>query len=258
MKWLFVSDLHYTLKQFDWVLAKAQNYDVVVIGGDLLDISAHVDGRVQIVVVLKYLKRLMSLTQLVVCSGNHDLDARSPAGEKVAKWMDKVRQLGIPADGDSVVVGNTLITVCPWWDGPVSRQAVAEQLARDAAKPKDSWIWVYHSPPEGSATSQARQRSFGDSELTAWIEQYRPDMVLSGHVHGAPFSKTGSWADRMGSTAVFNPGRQPGPIPTFIAIQTELRKAMWLSLAGAERVDLDTAIERPLPSLTELPSWAMD
>jgi len=47
MKCLLTSDLHYTLKQFDWVISVAQNFDVVVIAGDHLDISSTVEaGRV--------------------------------------------------------------------------------------------------------------------------------------------------------------------------------------------------------------------
>ena len=38
MRLLFVADLHYSLKQFDWLLAHANEYDVAAIGGDLLDI----------------------------------------------------------------------------------------------------------------------------------------------------------------------------------------------------------------------------
>jgi Icc-related predicted phosphoesterase len=37
MKILYVADLHYSLKQFDWLLANAGPFDVVAIGGDLLD-----------------------------------------------------------------------------------------------------------------------------------------------------------------------------------------------------------------------------
>ena len=39
MRILVVSDLHYTLKQLDWVTAVAPDYDLVVIAGDLLDMS---------------------------------------------------------------------------------------------------------------------------------------------------------------------------------------------------------------------------
>ena len=169
----------------------------------MLDISGFVDGRVQIAVVLKYLKRLMGDTQVIVCSGNHDLDSRNQAGEKVARWMDKVRGLGIPTDGDSLALGDILFTICPWWDGPVTREAVAEQFARDAAKPKKSWIWVYHSPPEGSPTSRTRERSFGDKDLTGWIETFHPTSCSRGistrRRSTAPAAGRTGW-DRPGSS----------------------------------------------------------
>ncbi|MGD8809129.1 MAG: metallophosphoesterase [Gammaproteobacteria bacterium] len=255
MKCLLVSDLHYALKQFDWTADAADDYDVVVVGGDHLDISGHVDGRAQIVVILKYLQRLKERTQAVVCSGNHDLDVRNGAGEKVAGWMERVRRLGIPTDGDSLMVGDVLFTICPWWDGPATRQAVADQLARDAAKPKTAWVWVYHAPPEGSPTSQARNHSFGDADLAGWIETYTPDFVLTGHIHQAPFEEGGSWADRIGRTWVFNAGRQIGPTPTHVAIHFGEREAFWSSMIGSEYIDLDAPLERPLRKTAEPPAW---
>lgn len=54
MKILYVADLHYSLKQFDWLVANADPYDVVAIGGDLLDVGGLLDPDVQIVVVEKY------------------------------------------------------------------------------------------------------------------------------------------------------------------------------------------------------------
>ena len=216
MKCLLVSDLHYALKQYDWVSNVSKDFDVVVIAGDHLDISSAVEARAQIAVILTYLKRLHTRTKLIVCSGNHDLDALNDAGEKVAKWITKVRQFGAPTDGDSLSVDGVLITICPWWDGPQTRETVGAQLARDAEKPKQQWIWVYHAPPDESPTSWGGQKHFGDAELVRWIKQYQPDIVLSGHIHQSPFRQGGSWVDQLGSTWVFNPGRQIGPDPTHI------------------------------------------
>ena len=112
----------------------AGHFDLVVIAGDHLDISGHVDGRAQIVVVLKYLQRLHAKVRLIASSGNHDLNARNEAGEKIARWMGRVRDLGVPTDGDSVEIDDTLFTICPWWDGPGVRDEVGGQLARDAPK----------------------------------------------------------------------------------------------------------------------------
>ena len=84
MRLLLVADLHYSLPQFDWVLNIADGFDVVVMAGDHLDLASLVDGRAQTVVVRKYFSRLRAKTRLVICSGNHDLDAKNAGGEKVS------------------------------------------------------------------------------------------------------------------------------------------------------------------------------
>jgi Icc-related predicted phosphoesterase len=255
MRCLLVSDLHYVLKQFDWVLARAEHFDVVVIAGDHLDISSSVDARTQILVISKYLRQLQARTRVLICSGNHDLDTRNADGEKYARWVSAFRSQGIPTDGDSYEADEVLFTVCPWWDGPQTRRAVGELLARDAAKEKAAWIWVYHAPPSDSPTCLAGKRSIGDDALAGWIEQYQPRIVLCGHIHQSPFSKDGSWVDRRGSTWVFNAGRQIGPVPTHVVFDTTREAAIWFSQAGAEAIALDRPLERPIPELTELPDW---
>jgi Icc-related predicted phosphoesterase len=117
------------------------------------------------------------------------------------------------------------VTICPWWDGPHARKAVAAQIARDAAKPRTSWVCVYHAPPSGSPTCWDGKKFYGDAELVAWIEAYKPDIVFAGHIHQAPFTQTGSWADRIGSTWVFNCGNQIAPTPTRIIVDTDAREA---------------------------------
>ncbi len=91
MKILFVADLHYALKQFDWLTANAASFDVAVIGGDLLDLGSALDLDVQIVVIEKYLCRLRERTRLLVSSGNHDCDVRSGADESICKWLQDVK-----------------------------------------------------------------------------------------------------------------------------------------------------------------------
>ena len=72
MNLLFVADLHYALKQFDWLTVNAAECDALIIGGDLLDIAGVLEIDVQVVVVEKYLQRLRQATRLIVSSGNHD------------------------------------------------------------------------------------------------------------------------------------------------------------------------------------------
>ena len=97
MRLLFVADLHYSLKQFDWLLTHAGEYDAVVIGGDLLDLSSTLDADVQIAIVEKYLGLLRQKTRLVVSSGNHDGDSRNSADESVAAWLCSARAEGLLA-----------------------------------------------------------------------------------------------------------------------------------------------------------------
>jgi Icc-related predicted phosphoesterase len=246
MKVLVVSDLHYALKQFDWVLRVAQEFDVVIIAGDLLDMSAHVDGRAQIVVVLKYLQRLSAMTKLVVCSGNHDLDARDADGERTAKWLGQLRKLNISSDGDSFVGGDMLFSICPWWDGQLARSRIAEQFERDAARRTGKWAWVYHAPPTGSATSWDGRRAYGDEALAKWIGEYAPDFVFSGHVHTAPFCPGGSWIDRLGRTWVFNAGFQIGPAPASLVLDTFEKAVLWSSTGRREYVGLNETLQAPL------------
>jgi hypothetical protein len=228
---------------------------VVVMAGDHLDVASLVDGRAQSVVVRKYFNRLRGKTRLVICSGNHDLDAKHETGEKIAKWLGAAQNDGVLSDGESFVLDDTLFTICPWWDGPVIRARIGAQLAGAAARRTGRWIWIHHAPPDKSPTSWGGGRHFGDVELREWIEQYAPDIVLSGHVHQSPFVTDGSWVDRIGPTWVFNAGQQFGAPPAHIVIDTDAGEALWFSSAGRQFVRLDEALMRPVPRLDAVPEW---
>ena len=250
MKMLLVSDLHYTLKQFDWVCQVADQFDLVAIAGDHLDIAAVAALEAQIIVISKYLSRIQSKTRLLVSSGNHDLDMRNAEGERVAAWINGKAFPGIAVDGQLLEMGEAAITVCPWWDGPIGRAAVDVQLSRDAAQRGRRWIWMYHAPPDQSPVSWSGKGYLGDVELRAWIELYQPDVVLTGHIHQSPFKSGGSWADRIGKTWVFNAGRQIGPIPTCVVIDFGAERASWHSMEGVEELELDRPLGQPAAELS--------
>jgi Icc-related predicted phosphoesterase len=256
MRCLFVADLHYSLAQFDWLLQAAPRYDVVVLAGDALDMGSDVDYRAQTLVVRKYLQRLARVTRLIVCSGNHDLDSRGESGEQVARWIDDIRSPEIASDGDSIVIDDTLFTICPWWDGPVARERLVAQLDADARRRQGlRWAWIHHAPPLNSPTSWTGSRSLGDADVERWINQHRPDIVVAGHVHQSPFVKGGSWADRIGRTWVFNIGHQFGAPPAHIALETTVGEALWMSQLGVQTVRLDVPLAPCIWPDGVLPEW---
>jgi Icc-related predicted phosphoesterase len=231
MKVLAVSDLHYRLRQFDWLTEAASELaaDVVVIAGDLLDIRSAVPLDAQSVAITATLAALGSRVPVLAASGNHDLDSRDADGEKTARWLTDVRADGVTTDAGSVMIEDTLFTVCPWWDGPLGRAKLAERLAADAARAKARWVWVYHAPPTGSPLSWDGRREYGDDALTEWLAEFAPDVVLAGHIHQAPFVPGGGWAQQLGSTWLFNPGHEPGPVPTHIVLDLAEQTATWRS-----------------------------
>lgn len=248
MKMLFVADLHYGLKQFDWLIANAPSFNTVVIGGDLLDLGSDLDLDTQIVVVEKYLSRISDLTRLLVSSGNHDGDGRNAAQESICHWLHEAKDGELYVDGDSVEIGGTLVTICPWWDGDETKAEVEKLLERDATRAKQKWVWIYHAPPDGSPVCWTGRQSGGDAVLTEWIARFNPDLVLSGHIHNAPFYADGSWIDRLGKTWVFNAGRQLGPSPSYIIVDFEKMTARWVSVE--EDLTRDLASPGPVTSST--------
>lgn len=238
MQILAISDLHYRLKHWDWLVGAAADVDVVAVAGDLADVASLVPIDVQSVVLATYLDRLAESAVVLAASGNHDLDGPGEHGEQVAGWLRLPRADGVVVDGASVDVDGTRFTVCPWWDGPAGRDAVAAQLAAAAVDRPARWVWVYHSPPAGTVLCRDGRREFPDHDLAGWIAEHEPDLVLCGHIHQAPWVDGGSWHDRLGRTVVFNPGRQIGPVPPHIRIDTDAGTAEWYGVYDSETIEL--------------------
>lgn len=238
MRALLVSDLHYDLRKLDWVLAEAGGVDLVVVAGDLLDISSRVPLDAQITVILEYLARFAERATVVVCSGNHDLDSRGANGEKVTGWISEAGRAGAHVDGDSVEVGGWLVTSCAWWEGPATLARLEEQLDAAAERRRGPWLWAYHGPPEGSL-SWTGSKHYGDPELPRLLDQHQPELVLCGHIHQAPFVSDGSWHERRGRSLLFNSGHQIGPVPAHVRFDLDAGRASWWSSEASDELDLE-------------------
>ncbi|GAA2120317.1 metallophosphoesterase [Nocardioides bigeumensis] len=72
-----MADLHYALRQYDWLCEAAADFDLVVIAGDLLDLRSVVPIPAQSVAIAAQLGRLGQRRTTVACSGNHDIGGRA-------------------------------------------------------------------------------------------------------------------------------------------------------------------------------------
>ena len=232
MRYLVTSDLHYNLPQLDWIAEQAPDYDAVVFAGDHLDGGGYAGLDAQVAMFIAYFGELATVTTVIASSGNHDLANRREDGEKAALWMQRIDQR-VHRDGANARLGGDLVSVCAWWEGPATLAEVEAQLEAAAAERVGRrWFWVYHSPPDLSPTSWSGTRHYGDDVLNALIERHQPDIVLTGHVHEAPFRPDGSWHDRIGATLVLNAGRHAGPIPEHLMLDTDAGEVAWWSLDG--------------------------
>ena len=239
MRHLVVADLHYSLRQWDWLLREAGHFDGVIVAGDLLDLASAVDLEAQSVVILKYLARLAAAApRVLVTSGNHDLDGVDEDQERAALWLAEARTAGALIDGDGCDLDGWRLTLCPWWDGERGRSRVAAQLAGEAARRNGPWGWIHHAPPKGCRTSWTGKADAGDPVLTGWIREYQPDFVLCGHIHQAPFQAGGAWTDTIGRTRVFNAGHYLAAEPPFLVLDLAARTVEWISAAGREQIAL--------------------
>jgi Icc-related predicted phosphoesterase len=235
---LAATDVHYRLGHFDWLVSAARSVDVVALTGDLADVANPVPLDVQIVVLERYLDLIAESAVVLVASGNHDLDGPGSHGEQVASWLQRPRTGPVHTDGASVDLDGYRFTMVPWWDGPITRQEVDDQLAAASVDRPDRWVWLYHAPPAGTVLCFDGRREFPDRDVAEWIAHYQPDVVFSGHIHQAPWTEGGSWHDRIGRTAVFNAGRQVGKVPPHIILDTATGSADWFGVFDNESVAL--------------------
>ena len=256
MHCLIVSDIHYSLAQYDWILRVAKNYQLVVLAGDLLDVSAIADIGAQIVVINKYIEKLTQITNVIVCSGNHDLDSFDSDGEKIPGWLIDLKRFGAKCDGEAFIHENYYFSVCPWWDGPKTKEKFLNWILDESKKVKaKKWIWVHHAPPKSSPVSWSGKKCMGDSDLYDLIETYQPLAVISGHIHQSPFVKEGAWVGKIGESWCFNAGRQIGAPPAFIAIDLALAQVFWLSGMGLQSIDLGSVNNQIYSTDIEKPHW---
>ena len=199
---LHVTDFHFNKRWFHWLSDHAPSHDLLVMSGDMLNLSDPAPHARQIDWVSDWINEYPR--PMCVCSGNHDLEwdaetelwtpaywLRNLSNPKV--WSDRQR---VEFDGFSVL--NIGCTTRP--------------------KGGDADIWIVHAPPTKTlVATRTSGRDAGDPDLAGPIRRYTPRAVLSGHVHD-PLH----WCERTDSTLYLNPGRtQDAPFPNHILLTTQ-------------------------------------
>ena len=195
----------------------------------------------QSVVLGTYLAPLSDQAPLVLASsGNHDLDGPGDHGEQVAGWLQRVhRRPGASSTARRVDVDGIRFTVCPWWDGPLTRDEVGAAARRGSRRPARA-VGVglpLTARPARCCAATAAASSPTTSSPPGSSSTSRTSCIC-GHIHQAPWAKGGSWHARLGRTQVFNAGKQIGHVPPHITFDTEARTAHWFGVFDSETIDL--------------------
>lgn len=234
MRLLIAADIHFNLRQMAWLEAEAGGYDAVILAGDLLDDPGHYPRATQTRTMKEALRLIAARAPVLVASGNHDIDDDGRAG-----WLHEIAGPRVFVDGSTVAWNGVAVSLWPWR----SDNATAMPHGAAHAAPGLARIWVHHAPPAGTrvgACARVHQPA-GSLALTDRIRRHRPDVVVSGHIHDAPFRQPGGWCDRIGSTLCVNTGRQPGHEPSYAVLDLAAGEIGWYSASVREHLPLPTA-----------------
>ena len=246
MRILLLADIHSQGQWYRWIAS--QNADLTVIAGDLLDGFSNEGLLTQKLSFSNWVARFPS--PLALSSGNHDGNESSLAGFEIdalvgfsdkhraeanrllseKHWMDCLERPGVVTDGRTAVVetphGSIVVTTIPFDFGSGGDM---DHLWREGALKRKTlripWIVLHHDPPADTMVGGHT----GDPSLFYKIQEYRPSFVVSGHIHVQPYR--GSFADKLGETWCFNPGRPEqshlGSVPNHIVLDLRAGTATW-------------------------------
>lgn len=199
---LHVTDFHFNQRWFDWLSDHAPSHDLLVMSGDMLNLSDAALHQRQIEWASAWIRNYPG--PMCVCSGNHDLEWN--AGAELwtpAYWLRDLASSRVWVDGQRVALdGFSLLNL-----------SCTTRPKGDKAD-----IWIVHAPPTKTlVATRTSGRDAGDPDLVEPVRRYAPRAVLCGHVHD-PLR----WWERKDSTLYLNPGHEPdAPFPNHILLQTE-------------------------------------
>lgn len=192
MKILAASDIHGEIKNVEKIVEKAKKYDVdlILIGGDITHFETKLEG------IIGELKKVGK--PIIMVPGNEEsiatidflVELYSPGVYNIHAYTIQFKDIGIVGIGGATKVGPHFVTEREIW----------ESLVKGFQKIKDKKIKIVlaHEPPDKTKLSL----KFGGSKaLREFIEKYKPDLVICGHIH-----ESQGIVDKIGKTIIINPG----------------------------------------------------
>ncbi len=223
---LHVTDFHFNKRWFNWLPDNAPPHDLLVMSGDMLNLSDATSHRKQIDWVSDWINDYPR--PMCVCSGSHDLEWDAVAEcWTPAYWLRQLEKPNVWIDGQRVTL-----------DG----LSVLNISCTTRPKGGNADIWVVHAPPTNTlVATRTGGRDAGDPDLVNAVRRHTPRVVLSGHVHD-PLR----WCEQKDATLYLNPGRTPNAaFPNHILLQTEDMSCQRITSTKQEILRTPAAIEAP-------------
>jgi hypothetical protein len=206
---LFLShDYHGCGAWWLWTIDHAHLFDLMALSGDHVEATDTLNLPRQVDMVGQFTTLVSdSSTWLALSAGNHDRDVRG------GRWLADIRGKNYVGVGENRLItlrngAQVAVTSCP--DNCAATEENSEMIRKlfrsGSELGGDFWLVLHHEPPDrGMTCSQAP----GSPLLRSLLGQYHPDLVSTGHKHGAPWSlKGGHWQETIGETVVVNAGQR--------------------------------------------------
>lgn len=246
MKILVTSDLHAHMPWFEWLARIGKDFDLIVLGGDLLQQETNIlDQANDIFDWLKLWPE--SNGTLAICSGNHDFNDAGFAHHPDLRAFTSYRNILKPDWIGRAIIGlenvtgpgqihsikseATFIIAATEYPhstaGGASRTAQQLKRAHALTKEMDKLIIIHHSPPLPVYNDCTPEEVIWAKYI---VDKFEPDYMFGGHLHSQPYTHGATF--QIGKTLCANSGQLTpnegnGLTPNFLTIDTVNGNIWW-------------------------------
>ena len=193
MKILCITDIHSHIEQFQYILNKSANVDLILLGGDITNFGQPVD-----------VEKIVHLAQAI------DIPILAVAGNCDSASIDRrLLDLGVSVAGRGVIIDGVGVhgvsAAPPWHSGMYEfpEEELLKQLEAGYAQVQNArWrVVLAHAPPKGIKLDRTLLfQHAGSAALREFVEKTQPSLVVCGHIHEA------RGVEMLGRTTVVNCG----------------------------------------------------